>query len=77
MVKDTAAERLIVPALKAYQVAQNRARFVTPGGHLFEDDLRGIRRRVARDHGVTPEDLQRWYDRQTPAQRASLWNEAA
>ena len=77
MAKETAAERLIVPALRAYLVARNRARFVTPGGHLLEEDLRGIRCRVAREHGITPEDLQRWWDRMTPAQRESLRDEAA
>lgn len=77
MVKDTAAERFIDPALKDYLRAQNRARFVTPGGRLLEVDLVGIRRRVAREHGITPEDLQRWWDRTTPAERAALAEESA
>lgn len=72
MEKRTAAEQFILPALRAYDAAQRRARFCTPGGHLLEHDLAGIRRRAARDHGVTPEDLQRWYDRLSAEQRAAL-----
>lgn len=77
MVEETAAERFIIPALKAYRLAQRRACFVTPGGVLLKDDLRGIRRRVAREHGITPEDLQRWWDLMTPAQRAALDQDSA
>lgn len=32
----------------------------TPGGVLLEHDLDGLRKRVARRHGITPEDLKRW-----------------
>ena len=32
---------------------------------------------LAREHGITPEDLQRWWDRMTPAERAALAEEPA
>lgn len=69
MVVKTAAETMIVPALRAYHRAREVARHHTPGGRLLEVDCHGIRRRVARDHGITPEDLQRWYDAMSSAQR--------
>lgn len=57
---DTAAWEAIRPALDAFRHACEIARHHTPGGVLFEEDLAGIRRRVAREHGVTPDDLARW-----------------
>lgn len=37
------------------------ARYV-PGGKPNKDDMRGIFIRVARDHGITPGDLERWWN---------------
>lgn len=70
---DTAAWEAIRPALDALRGACEVARHLTPGGRLLEHDLVGIRRRVARKFGVTPEDLARWdaLDRQRLAQRGS------
>ncbi len=46
----------------AYEEACRKARFITPGGHLTEEDLGGIRKRIARDFKVTPDDLARWIE---------------
>ncbi|MES2845613.1 MAG: hypothetical protein V4747_11340 [Pseudomonadota bacterium] len=46
----------------AYDEACRKARFITPSGHLTEEDLGGIRKRIARDFKITPEDLARWIE---------------
>lgn len=33
-----------------------------PGGKPNADDMRGIFIRIARDHGITPTDLERWWN---------------
>jgi len=52
----------VKPALDEYRARCRFAQMSTPGGVLFEEDLVGIRRRVARHHGITPEDLARWVE---------------
>lgn len=64
--------RPVLPALRAYHAAQKRAAHFTPGGVLLKGDLVGIRRWVAHQHRITPEDLQRWYDRLSFEQRQLL-----
>ncbi|HMT45493.1 MAG TPA: hypothetical protein PKE59_00095 [Novosphingobium sp.] len=59
----SASEALVRPALRDYRAAILKASRLLPGGQPLREDLDGLRRRVARDHGVTPEDLARWYDR--------------
>lgn len=48
------------PIFADLDAAKDEAERHTPGGVLLEHDLDGLRKRVARRHGITPEDLKRW-----------------
>ncbi len=61
---ETAAWRGVQPALDDYKRACDVARMHTPGGILLDVDREGIRKRVARNHSITPDDLKRWDDAQ-------------
>lgn len=52
--------RILNPILADLADAKVEAERHTPGGVLLEHDLDGLRKRVARRHGITPEDLKRW-----------------
>jgi len=62
MSADPASAALVAPALQAYRSACAVARRYTVGGVLLDRDLIGIRRRVARAHSITPDDLKRWVE---------------
>lgn len=52
---------LIAPVLADFRSKVSAILNHLPGGKPNTEDLFGIARRVARDHGVTPEDLVRWH----------------
>lgn len=51
---------ILEPIFADLDAAKAEAERHTPGGVLLEHDLDGLLKRVARRHGVTPEDLKRW-----------------
>lgn len=51
---------ILEPIFADLDAAKAEAERHTPGGVLLEHDIDGLRKRVARRHGVTPEDLKRW-----------------
>lgn len=52
----------LAPLLDAIRARIEAARPYVPGGVPNADDMRGIFNRVAREHGVTPADLERWWN---------------
>lgn len=71
----TATDALVRPALRDLHAAIARQRPLMPGGQPMPDDLDGIARGVARRHGITPDDLKRWYAALGRAERAGLSTE--
>lgn len=65
------------PVLRDYHAALVAAAHHCPGGRLLREDIDGIRRRVARTHRITPEDMQRWYDALPRKALRGLTSEAA
>lgn len=53
---------ILEPIFATYDSHKSAAERHTPGGVLLEEDLIGLRKRVASIHGITPDDLKRWVD---------------
>lgn len=53
----------LAPLFDAIRARIRAAKPYVPGGVPNADDMHGIFKRVARDHSVTPEDLERWWNK--------------
>lgn len=53
---------ILEPIFETYDRLKAQAERHTPGGTLLDEDLDGLRRRVAVIHGITPSDLKRWVE---------------
>lgn len=63
---DNASRALIAPILDDIAARMRAAAFHAVGGIPSDEDLTGICRRVANNHGCTPEDVRRWWDSAQP-----------
>jgi hypothetical protein len=60
--QDTASLVVLAPIFKDYAQRHNAMRPYWPGGKPNAADLFGLLKRVASNHGITPQDLQRWLE---------------
>ena len=58
------SEHLISGLLADFDARAEVARRHAVGGVLSKEDLHGLYRRVASNHGCTPEDAKRWIEGQ-------------
>jgi hypothetical protein len=56
------SEHLLAPILASFKKHHAAAARHCVGGVPLAEDLKGIYRRVASEHGATPEDVKRWVE---------------
>ncbi|TXH55693.1 MAG: hypothetical protein E6Q97_08275 [Desulfurellales bacterium] len=59
---DNASRALIAPILADLRKRVETAAFHAIGGIPTDEDMAGIYRRVAQNHGCTPPDVKRWWE---------------